>query len=160
MAEIDYVVHPITLNYSGIVDLKELYELIRTWFNDKGFFAMEKESEGSEEESGENIYTKFEAFKKVEEYTKYMIQVKIKAKSLKETSEQYKYQGDFIVSFESWLEKDYEDKYENKPIFKFFKGFWEKFAEKSRFNKYEQELRELTYSFYNEVKAFLNMTKL
>ncbi len=160
MAEIDYVVHEINLTYSGVVKLKEIYELIRSWFSERGFFVIEKESEGSEDDAGSNFYTKFEASKRIEEYTKYKIEIKIKAKFLKETSEQYEYQGDYNISFESYLEKDYEDKYENKPILKIFKGFYEKLVEKSRFNKYENELRDDTNSIYNEVKAFLNLSKL
>lgn len=160
MAEVDYVVREITLNYSGILNLKELYSLIRNWFNEKGFFVMEKENEGSDNENGSNFYTKFEAFRKVEEYTKYMIEIKIKAKSLNETNEQYNYQGEYEIDFESYLEKDYEDKYENKPFLKIFKGLYEKVIEKSRFNKYETELKDLTYSAYNEVKAFLNLEKV
>ena len=160
MAEIDYVVREISLNYSGIVNLNELYNLIRSWFNERGFFLMEKESEGSEEESGNNFYTKFEAFKKVEESTKYFIVVKIKSKSLKETSEQQSYQGNFNIIFQSYLEKDYEDKYENKPMLKFFREIYGKLVAKSRFNKYESQLYDFTHEFYNEVKAFLNLAKL
>ncbi len=160
MSEIDYVVHEINLAYTGVLNLKELYNLIRSWFNEKGFFAMEKESEGSDDENGSSFYTKFEAFKKAEEYTKYMIEIKIKAKSLKETSEQYEYQGEYSISFESYLEKDYEDRYENKPILKIFKGIYEKLVEKSRFNKYESELKDYTNAVYNEVKAFLNLSKI
>jgi hypothetical protein len=160
MVEVDYVVKEIVLSYSGIVNLKELYNLVKSWFSERGFFVIERENEGSEDESGSSFYTKFDAFKKVEEYTKYMIEVRIKSNSLKETSEQYNYQGEYVVSFESYLEKDYENKYENKPILKFFKGFYEKLIEKSRFNKYESELRDLTMSIYNEVKAFLNLSKV
>ena len=159
MTEVDYIVKPIEINYSGIVNIKELYELIRLWFNDKGFFTMEKESEGSEDENGSNFATKFEASKKVEEYTKYMIEIKIKAKSLKETSEQNAYQGEYNVSFESYLEKDYEDRNENKPILKILKGLYEKLVERNRLSKYESELMELTNAVYNEVKAFLNLAK-
>ncbi|MEK6834837.1 MAG: hypothetical protein AABX61_01080 [Nanoarchaeota archaeon] len=160
MTEVDYVVYPMSLNYSGVVNLQELYNLIRVWFSEKGFFAMEKESEGSEEESGDNFSTKFQASKKVEEYTKYVIELSIKAKSLKETSEQYSYRGEFEVSVESYLEKDYEDRYENRPLLKIFKGFFEKFVEKSRFNRYENELKDSTNALYNEVKAFFNISKL
>ncbi|AJF62326.1 MAG: hypothetical protein QT11_C0001G0172 [archaeon GW2011_AR20] len=160
MAEIDYVVREIKLNYSGVLNLKELYGLIRAWLNEKGFFVMEKEHEGSESEEGDSIRTKFESFRKVEEYTKYFIKITIKANFLKETTEQYYYKGDFTVTFESWLEKDYENRYENKPLMKFFKGINEKLFEKGRFSKYEDELRDLTNSVHNEVKAFLNLTKL
>jgi len=160
MAEVDYVVHEIALNYSGILNLKELYSLVRNWFNERGFFVMEKDNEGSETENGSNLATKFSASRKVEEYTKYVIEIKIKAKSLKETDKQYIYQGEYEIDFESYLEKDYEDKYENKPFLKMFKGLYEKVVERSRFNKYETELKDLTYSSYNEVKAFLNLTKV
>jgi hypothetical protein len=160
MAEVDYVVHEINLNYSGVLNLKELYDLIRSWFNEKGFFVIEKESEGSEDELESSFITKFEASKKVEEYTKYVIGIKINSASLKETSEQYTYKGSYSISFESYLEKDYEDRYENKPILKLFKGFYEKLVEKSRFNKYENDLKDLTNAIYNEVKAFLNLVNL
>src|SRR3989344_3442625 len=134
MVEIDYVVREIKLSYSGIVNLNEIYNLIRSWFNERGFFVMEKESEGAEEESGNSFYTKFHTFRKVEESTKYVIEVKIRGKSLKDRSE-------------------------NKPRIKFLRGLYEKFIEKSRFNRYESELRDLTHEFYNEVKAFLNLAK-
>ena len=160
MVEIDYVVREIKLSYSGIVNLNEIYNLIRSWFNERGFFVIEKESEGAEEESGNSFYTKFYTFKKVEENTKYVIEVKIRANSLKETSDKDVYQGDYMITFESYLEKDYEDKYENKPKIKFLRGLYEKFIEKSRFNKYESELKDLTNEFYNEVKSFLNLAKI
>ena len=37
MVEIDYVVYPMSLTYSGTFNLKELYSLIRSWFNERGF---------------------------------------------------------------------------------------------------------------------------
>ena len=160
MVEVDYVVHEINLDYSGILNLKELYDLIKSWFNERGFFVMEKESGGSEDEAESSFSTKFEAFKKVEEYTRYKIEISIKSTSLKETSEQHNYKGNFSISFESYLEKDYEDRYENKPILKIFKGIYEKLVERGKFSKYETELREYTYAIYNEVKAFLNLAKV
>lgn len=160
MVEIDYVIHELNLGFSGIVNLKELYDLVRSWFNERDFFVMEKEREGSETESGDSFYTKFEASKKVEEYTKYVIKVKIKANGLKETSEKYVYLGEYNISLESYLEKDYEDRFENRPIIKIFRGIYEKLVEKSRFNKYESELRNLTNAIYNEIKAFLNLSKV
>ena len=160
MVASDSVVYPMSLTYSGTFNLKELYSLIRSWFNERGFFTMEKESEASEEEAGSNFYTNFVSFKKAEEYTKLTIEISIKSKSLKETSEQYIYKGEINVSFKSYLERDYEDKYENKPIVKFFRGFYEKLVEKSRFNRYESDLRDYTNAVYNEVRAFLNLSKI
>ena len=127
MAEIDYVVREIKLNYSGVLNLKELYGLIRAWLNEKGFFVMEKEHEGSESEEGDSIRTKFESFRKVEEYTKYFIKITIKANFLKETTEQYYYKGDFTVTFESWLEKDYENRWEENAFMKLMRGVYDKF---------------------------------
>ena len=158
MSEQDYVVQKTTLSYTGSLDVKELYSLIKNWLNDRGFYIIEKEHHGKAGET-KSLKTKWQAEKKAEEYTKYVIKVKIKASDLKETNKAKYHSGDYQVEVESYLEKDYEDKFENKPMLKFFRGFYEKFVEKSRFSKYEEDLRQLTTSLLNELKSFFNLAK-
>jgi len=156
MVEVDYVVPPeISISYEGDLDLKELYMLIKSWLVDRGFFLIEKEHEGS----NERFKSKWDAEKKVDDYTKYVIKVTLEATSLKQISIKDKnlYNGEFSVAFESYLAKDYENKMENKPLFKIFRGFYSKFVEKSREEHYENELKELTTAFYNEIKAYFGL---
>ena len=80
MVEVDYVIPPeITLTYEGDLDLKELYFLIKSWLRDKGFYLIEKFHEGSQEK----FKAKWEATKKVDDYSKYVIVVTLEASKLK-----------------------------------------------------------------------------
>ncbi len=156
MVEIDYVIPPeINISYEGDLDLRELYMLVKSWLRDKGFFLIEKEHEGTHEK----FKSKWDAEKKVDDYTKYVIKVTINASKLKQISTTNKnmYNGEFSVAFESYIEKDYENRLEKKPLLKFFRGIYGKFVEKSREENHEQELKELTTSFYNEIKAYFGL---
>jgi len=122
MVEVDYVVPPeITITYEGDLDLKELYTLVKSWLSNNGFFLSEKEHSGTEL----SFKSKWEAFKKVDDYTKYMIKVGLSASNLKAISNKNKnlYNGEFSVTLESYLEKDYEDKWEINLFLKYFADF-------------------------------------
>ena len=154
MVEVDYAIPPeITISYEGDLDLKELYSLIKSWLEDRGFFIIEKEHEGTKE----NFKSKWDATKKVDDYTKYVIKVTLKANHLKEISSKHIYNGEFRVAFESFMEKDYEERFEKKPLLKLFRSLYSKFVEKSREEHHERELKELTTSFYNEIKAYFGL---
>src|SRR3990167_7867641 len=127
MVEYDYAVPPeITIGYEGDLDLKEFYELLKSWLKNKGFFLLEKEHHGTED--------------------------KFKSKKDKNS-----YNGEFKVALESYLEKDYEERYEKKPLLKFFRSVYGKFIERSREEHNEKELKEITTSFYNEIKAYFGL---
>ncbi len=156
MAEVDYVVPPeITISYEGDIDLNELYSFVKSWFKDKGFFLVEKEHEGS----AEKFKSKWNAEKKVDDYTKYALTITLKGSKLKSISAKDKNlkNGEFSVAVESYLEKDYEDKWEGKPILKFFRTFYNKVIERSHEELNEKELKDLTLAFYNEVKAYFGL---
>lgn len=158
MVEFDYVVPPeITLSYEGDLDLRELYRLVKSWLKDRGFFLIEKEHEGTLEK----FKSKWDAERKVDDYARYVIKVTIEANKLKQISIQNKnlYNGEFSVAFESYIEKDYEDRLERKPLLKFFRGVYGKYVEKSREENYERELKALTTSFYNEIKAYFGLKR-
>lgn len=158
MSEQDYVVQKTTLSYTGSLNVKELYFLIKNWLNDRGFYIIEKEHHGKAGETT-SLKTKWQAEKKVEDYTKYVMKVKIKVSNLKETNKAKYHSGDYQVEVESYLEKDYEDRFESKPMLKFFRALYDKFIEKSRFSKYEEDLRQLTTALLNELKSFFNLAK-
>ena len=158
MVEVDYVIPPeITLTYEGDLDLKELYLLIKSWLRDKGFYLIEKFHEGSQEK----FKAKWEATKKVDDYSKYVIVVTLEASKLKPISIKNKNlnNGEFNVAFESYIERDYEDRYEKKPLVKFFRGIYGKYVEKTREENDENELKELTKNFYNEIKAYFGLKR-
>ena len=67
--------------------------------------------------------------------------------------------GNVSAKFVSYLEKDYEDSWENNPLSKFLRSVYDKFAIKSKFDQYSEQLKEDTYAVFNETKAYLDLHK-
>ncbi|MBU1203780.1 MAG: hypothetical protein KKG60_01795 [Nanoarchaeota archaeon] len=159
MSEIDYVIPGIVVEKEGIVDISDLYKLMRNWLEKRDYSVVEKEyvDEVAEKSS---ISIKWEGEKDVDDYTRFIIKVGIKGKvenvRLKKKNA---VKGVISIKFESCMEQDYEEKWENSPVFKFFRGIFDKYGMKNRFNKYSKELRENTYDLYYEVKAYLGLLK-
>jgi len=45
----------------------------------------------------------------------------------------------------------------NKPFLKIFRGLYNKIIEKSREEAYEKELKSITTTFYDEIKAYFDL---
>jgi hypothetical protein len=159
MSEVDYVIPEIVIEKEGFIDLQELYSLLKEYLVKRRYDLIEKEHHFKE--SSSNLEIKWDSFKKVDDYTKFHIEIAIKGSNIKETtSKKHKgVSGTFKIKFESYLEKDYEEIFENRPISKFFRTVYDKFIIKTRFDAYNAELKEETYLVYNEAKAFLNIKK-
>ena len=159
MVEIDYIVPELTAVKEGIIDLQELYSLMKKHLAERRYDLTEKRHEIKETSNALEI--KWEASKRVDDYTRFNIEVSVKGSDIKEVKlKKIKaLSGNFKIKFESYLKKDYEDVFENRPIMKFFRTLYDNFVIKSKFDKYSDELKNETYALYNETKAFLNIKK-
>lgn len=161
MAERDYIIPEILLKKEAIINIKDLYSLIKEWVVNRGYDLLEKEHHAKSKEESKDLEIKLVAEKKVDDYTKFMIEVKIKGNNLREVILKKKkaIKGLISIKLESYLEKDYEDVWEVKPLPKFFRGLYDKFVLKNKFDKYSDELKKETYMLGDEIKAFLNLHK-
>ncbi|MBU2634613.1 MAG: hypothetical protein KJ674_05215 [Nanoarchaeota archaeon] len=158
MAEIDYVIPEITITKEGIIDLQELYSLLKKHLIERKYDLEEKKHDVKEG----SFEIKWASFKKVDDYTKFNIDLGINGSNIKEIKlkKVKAFSGNFKIKFESYLGKDYEDSFENNPILKFFRTLYDNFILRDKFNQYNKELKDETYAIYNEVKAYLNIKKL
>jgi len=159
MAEIDNILSDIKVEYEGQFDLDEVYSLIKDFLKGKGFFISPKEYSGKDKSK---FKSKWAAQKKIDDFNKYVIEPTIKGDSIKHVTSKNKnlVEGTISIKLDSFIEHDYENKTENKPLFKFFKDIYDKFIEKSRQNKYEKELKDYTFELINEIKAYFNLNKV
>lgn len=162
MAETDYVIPEILITKEAVINLKELYSLIKEWFVKKDYYLLEKEHHAKSGEGHKDLEIKLVGEKKVDDYTKFVIEVKIKGTNIKEVMLKKKksIEGAISIKLESYLMKDYEDIWEVRPLPKFFRGLYDKFVLKSKFEIYSEELKKETYMISDEIKAFLDLHKL
>ena len=156
MSEVDYVIPELKIGKEGVFDLKEVYNLVNTFLLQRGHDVTEKEHAYDEKGS---LKIKWEAERKVDDYTKFCIEVTITGSGVKDVELKKKkaLSGKFSIKLESYLKKDYEDTWEQRPIQKFLRGLYDKFIIGSKFDKYAKELKEETYALYNEVKSYLGV---
>ena len=159
MTEFDYVVYEIKVAKEGVFDLKEVYKIIKEFFTQKDYYLIEKEQSFSDNGT---LKVKWEGSRKVDDYTEFVIEVTISGSGVKEVKLKNKdsFSGNFSIKFESNMKKDYEEKWENSPIPKFFRGLYDKFIIGSKFDRYSKDLKEETYALYNEVKSYIGVNKV
>lgn len=160
MAEYDYVVRDIEVKKKGEYDLKELYTTLKDWLNEHGYDIIEKEYEDLLE-TGKDLRIKWKAMKKLDDYTQFVIEVTIKVKDWKEVeAEAHKLvSGNLEIKFESYFEKDYEERWELRPLQKFMRGVFDKFVLRSKWERLEKDLKEETFQLRDLSKQFLDLIK-
>ncbi len=158
MGEIDYIILGISIEEKAIFNMGDLYKVMKKWFLNNKYDFIEKEYIDIEKK---DIAIKWVAEKKVDDYTKFAIEVRIKTKGLKsvEIKNKKSNKGRITVKYESYLEKDYEDNWESNPMSKFLRSIYDKFILKSKFEGYSKELKEETYAVFNETKTYLGLHK-
>ncbi|MCD4666704.1 hypothetical protein K8R47_02745 [archaeon] len=156
MAEFDYVVRDLFLNHSGIIDIKEIGNIIKKYLEKKKYSVQEKEYTAKGKNLKYNLFNQ----KEVDDYYQNYMNIIITAGNMKEVKIKNKklIEADLQIKIESWLEHDYEGGYEEKPLLKFFKTIYSRFVSDAA-SKHESNLKDDTYDLYNELKSYLNITK-
>jgi len=165
MTEKDYVAKGLKIRQQSIFDMSDLYKIMFRWFFQHNYDFQEKQYMEQATQRGKHIEIGWETAKKVSDYIKYHIDIKflilgldsveIEINNLKKKTNK----GDIEMRFDAYLELDYENKWEGKPVTKFLREIYNKFVVKSRMENYEAELHEELYEFLNEIKSFLNLYK-
>jgi|SRR3989344_1002826 len=160
MPEIDYVFKDIKFSVDDIVNIKLLYKLLRNGLNKLQYDFYEKEHlEDIKPEDIKNLSVKMEAEKKVDDYTKFHIELRLKGKNLKSVirNEEICVQGTVSVSFEAFLENDYEGKWDNPFFMKFLRTLYDKYIRSDKYEKNMASLKEEGYDLINKTKSFLRV---
>ena len=162
MPDTDVVSTGLKVSLDGVVNLSDLYHLIKDWLEFHGYSFFEKEYIDTLKESGKTLSISLVGEKKADDYAKLYIAIKIKAEDAKEI--EYKkgtgIKGKITVNFESEVERDYEKEWEKSFLLRFIRAVYDRFIRKSKLDEYHNELEDETNDLYNKIKDFLGVTKL
>ena len=153
------------LTHKGYWSFKDFYEFCFDWIQDNGYFLSEKEYKEKISAMGKNVEIKWEATKEVTDYFKYQIKLNwqvlglVEAEVEEEGKKIKTNKGEVKISFEAVLIKDYESKWENKPIWKFLRGTYDKYIIKTTAEEQAAKLIGDTNELIDQIKAFLNLGK-
>jgi len=158
MSEIDYVVPSVSVDYDGRLDLREVYSFAKKWLLERKYDLSENEYHVTEKEDGNELRIKWWAFKKVDDYSRFNIEVVFSGRGLQQlrTKNKVLVKGKVNIELESYVERDYENVWSVRPGHKFMREVYDKFFLKGKFDKYHEELREETLMLRDAVKRFLD----
>ena len=161
MAEIDYVIRDLKISQRAQFNMIELYKTLKSWFEINRYNFFEKEYEDTIKKQKKSVKIRWEGQKEIDDYTRLIIKVILKLDNYEiiETKKEKIVDSKILVSFESSIESDYEERWEKKPIWKFIRSVSDKYFTAKKREMFEKELKEDTYDIFNKIKTFLNLYK-
>jgi hypothetical protein len=163
MAERRLVVDHMKLSYEGLFNIHELFTLIDHWFREKGFDKREVRNQEHIRPDGKYIEVELQPWKKITDYARHVIKVnmvmlRVKEVIVEQGGRRYKMQnGKINMTFDGYLDTDYEDRWEQKPFYFFLRTLFDKFVYRTYSAEFEDLLVENVTQLIQAIKSFLNL---
>ncbi len=163
MSEKRLVIDQLGLNYSGVFSVSALYKKFIDWFHERGYEMFEKKNTEEITPTGRNIELELRPYKRVTSYAKNEIRIKVFITNVKEVvidkdgTKNRLNQGDIEILFDGYVETDYENRWENKPYFYFFRALIDKYVWRIYTDKFETMIVTDVHHLHTKIKAFLNL---
>ncbi|MEA3248702.1 MAG: hypothetical protein U9Q73_03290 [Nanoarchaeota archaeon] len=151
------------LKQKGYWNYADLYNFCFDWLKEEGYKVKEKEYVEKLSGFGKEITLKWEASKKVTDYFKYVIEVKWHILGMKDAEVEQDgkkvstNKGEVAITIQATLIRDYEERWEDKPIWKFLRGIYEKYVIRTTIDEYGDTLEDKAREYLKDVKAFLQI---
>lgn len=162
MAERDTILRR-TVRYDGIFDFNDLYKLLNSYLWGGNYIVVEQNYQEKVVGKSKEMLIKWEPYKKISDYFKKILKIRWIITNLREVEvnkDEKKVtmsQGDIEIRFEGILEKDYEDRWEDRPVWKFLRGFYDRFIIRARVDDYEDQVATDVDELVAQVKSFLSL---
>ena len=149
------------IKQKAIFHFKDFYSFTYNWLVGESYKVVEKVY--AEEITGDSkkIEIKWEAKKKISDYFRFLIQVDwiilgLKSVEVQREGKKLKMNsGQVELKIKGVLVKDYEHRWEDRPIWKFLRGVYDRYIIKSRIEDYEDKIKNEVEEFIEQSKAFL-----
>lgn len=153
------------VKHTGTFNFKELYRILFEWLIDENYDVNEKTYKEVIGAGGaKEIEIEWDATRKVSDYFKFnmiikwhiigMTSVDVEIDGVKDKMNK----GQFEIEAKIILLKDYENKWENRPIWKFLRTMYDRYLIRERIDKYEGKLIGEMEQFLGQCKSYLALT--
>lgn len=158
-------VYSTKIKYRGIFNFSDFYKFCYDWLTQETSLSEVNEKKYVEKVSGDSkdIEVEWEGNKKLTDYFKFEISVKMKIQGLKkvEVNEDGKKRetnkGEVEMTVKGTIVKDYQGKFETSASAKFIRGVYERWIIPARINEIENKITSNCETFVTEAKAYLDL---
>ena len=165
MVEKRPVIEQESIAYEGIFGLKDVYKMVYDWMSDKGYVPVEKRVQESVTKAGKHVELELEPYKKFTDYAKSVIRIHVTGHDItdvevaKDGHKRKMQKGRLNITLNSWLETDYEHRWETKPVFYVLRTLFEKYVFTPFLSGFITGVRNDTLHLKDQIKAYLNIER-
>jgi hypothetical protein len=165
MSEYEMVVVNNRITYEGIFSIHGLYQVIDKWLTDKNYDKFDKVHTEVIKPDGKYIDIELEPDRNLDDYTKYVIRVRLFCSHLKDVTvdidgkKQKLNEGKVVVILDSWVKTDWQDRMESKPLYHIIRSVYNKYIFKGEAAQNVKHLREETLFLQQTIGNYLNLWK-
>lgn len=165
MVEKKILVDEDELNYEGLFDLAEIYALIDDYLKLKGYDKFEPMNEENVFPTGKTLHIILAPMKWHTDYIRKTLKIELLVTDMKEVETEIDKvkmtlnQGKINVKFSAVLQTDWEGRWEQRPLYFFFRTIFEKFIYKGDIKRFEDENTADLNELKQKVGAYLNLNR-
>ena len=145
----------------GLFDYKNFYEFLYDYLMDENYDVFERKYQEKVSGDSKDVEIKWECMKEISDYFRFVITLdwlilgmkKVKIK--KDDQEISMDTGLLEIKFSALIVKDYENRWENHPFWKFLRGIYDRYIIRTRVEQYQEKLMEEITEYISQIKGLL-----
>jgi len=163
MPELRIVVDHEKLEYEGMFDAVKLFEIIEAWMLERHYERKEDKNHEQDTPDGKFIEWQATPWKKVTDYMRYSIKMRILISNLKKVEtfvdkkRKHLHHGKVNIVIDAFMDTDYDVRWENKPFLIFLRTMYDKFFYKVYTERFENRLTYDARYLYHLLEKYFNM---
>ena len=148
---------------TGYWNYKELYDLAFTYLKDTQYKLKEDLYNEKLSANGKEVIIMWTAEKKVTDYFLYQIKMEWHILGMKDAEVEIDgkkvstNKGEVEIVFKANIIKDYEKRWEDKPLWKFLRGVYERYIIRETVDEFEDDLEDEMKDMIKILKGFLRI---
>ena len=165
MVQEKILVGDLEVSYEGLLDTSDFFRLLDDWFKQNGYDKVELKHVERVREKGKFIDYEILPFKKLSDYAKSKINVRVMINDLVNTTVKREKnavqmsKGKVTILISAFLTTDITEQLEAKPMMFFFRTIWDKYINHKYTEKYERMVMEDVQRLHTELKAYFNLIR-
>lgn len=147
--------------HAGIFDFKSFYNFLYDFFTYYQYVVIEKKYSEKIKAEGKDVEIEWLCLRKISDYFRFRIKVGIRILGMttvevqRDNIKTKRDKGEIEIKIASFLERDYEHKWETNPIAKFLRGIYDKYIIKTTIESYEDALASEVDEAIAQIKSYL-----
>lgn len=165
MPEKRTIVDGLTIQYEGLFNFNDLYDVIEHWTKENGYDKGEAKNYEQVLKDGRDVMVELTPWKSFSDYARIQHKIVIHAKKMKDVvvkkdkMDVKMNQGKVVIEFTGYFITDYAGRWEGKPIFYLLRAIIDKWVYPVNTSKFEGAVSEEVNMLYRNVKGYLNMNR-